>query len=87
MEVKRKPIANSTASPLESLVKPVNGPAPPCTRHSQKKHHISNFHNGCPMVSHLDKHTDNIKTKFGSSHKLNILKFRKFIHQTCVTKP
>jgi hypothetical protein len=41
MEVKRKPIANSTASPLESLVKPVNGPAPPCTRHSQKKHHIS----------------------------------------------
>jgi hypothetical protein len=28
--VRRKPIANSTASPLESLVKPVNSP-PPCT--------------------------------------------------------
>ncbi len=28
--VKRKPVANSTASPLESLVKPVNSP-PPCT--------------------------------------------------------
>jgi hypothetical protein len=28
--VRRKPVANSTASPLESLVKPVNSP-PPCT--------------------------------------------------------